>query len=66
MYQSYRPLPCQSIEVNVLKPFYQLLSYKGGGGLEAKLAEWEWFYNLARPHGTHSGKASYKALREKL
>jgi hypothetical protein len=24
--------------------------------LEAKLAEWEKFYNLARPHGGHNGK----------
>lgn len=46
--------------------FYQLLSYKGDVDLEAKLREWERFYNLARPHGAHSGKTPYEALREKL
>ena len=46
--------------------FYQLLSYKGDVDLEAKLAEWERFYNLARPHGAHQGKTPYEALREKL
>jgi len=46
--------------------FYQLLSYKGDVDLEAKLAEWEKFYNLARPHGAHNGKTPYEALREKL
>jgi transposase InsO family protein len=46
--------------------FYQLLTYKGDVDLEAKLAEWERFYNLARPHGAHNGKTPYEALREKL
>ena len=46
--------------------FYQLLSYKGVVDLEAKLAEWERSYNLARPHGGHKGKTPYEALREKL
>jgi transposase InsO family protein len=46
--------------------FYQLPSYKGDVDLEAKLAEWERFYNLARPHGAHNGKTPYEALREKL
>ena len=46
--------------------FYQLLSYKDDVDLEAKLAEWERFYNLARPHGAHQGKTPYEALREKL
>ena len=36
--------------------FYQLLTYKGDVDLEAKLAEWERFYNLASPHGAHAGK----------
>ena len=36
--------------------FYQLLSYKDDVDLEAKLADWERFYNLARPHGAHNGK----------
>ena len=46
--------------------FYQLLTYKGDVDLEAKLAEWERFYNLARPHGAHTGKTPYEALRERL
>ena len=46
--------------------FYQLLSYKGDVDLEAKLAEWEAFYNFARPHGAHQGKTPYEALRDKL
>ncbi len=46
--------------------FYQLLSYTGDVDLNAKLAEWEKFYNFARPHGAHNGKTPYEALREKL
>ncbi|MDA9976134.1 integrase core domain-containing protein, partial [Alphaproteobacteria bacterium] len=46
--------------------FYQPLSYKGDVDLEAKLAEWERFYNLARPHGAHNGMTPYEALKEKL
>jgi transposase InsO family protein len=46
--------------------FYQRLSYKDDVDLEAKLAEWERFYNLARPHGAHKGKTPYEALRERL
>ena len=46
--------------------FYQLLSYKGDVDLEAKLNEWERFYNFHRPHGAHNGKTPYEALREKL
>jgi transposase InsO family protein len=46
--------------------FYQLLSYKGDVDLEAKLQEWERFYNFARPHGAFNGKTPYEALREKL
>jgi len=46
--------------------FYQLLSYKGDVDLEAKLDEWERFYNFARPHGAHDGKTPYEALRDKL
>lgn len=38
----------------------------GDVDLEAKLHEWERFYNLARPHGAHNGKTPYEALREKL
>lgn len=46
--------------------FYQLLSYKGDVDLEAKLDEWERFYNFARPHGAFNGKTPYEALRERL
>lgn len=45
---------------------YQLLSYKGDVDLYKKLAEWEQFYNFARPHGAHQGRAPYESLREKL
>ena len=46
--------------------FYQLLSYKDDVDLEGKLAEWERFYNLARPHAAHKGKTPYEILKEKL
>jgi transposase InsO family protein len=46
--------------------FYQLLSDKGDVDLEAKLDEWERFYNFARPHGAHNGQTPYEALRDKL
>lgn len=45
--------------------FYQLLNYKDDAHLEAKLAEWERFYNLTRPHCAHNGKTPYQALRER-
>jgi transposase InsO family protein len=46
--------------------FYQLLTNKDDVDLEEKLAVWERFYNSDRPHGAHSGRTPYKALREKL
>jgi len=46
--------------------FYQLLSYKDDVDLEAKLMDWENFYNFARPHGAFDGKTPYEALRERL
>ena len=46
--------------------FYQLLDYKDDVDLEKKLAEWESFYNFARPHGAHNGKTPYESLRERL
>lgn len=46
--------------------FYQLLDYKNDVDLEKKLAEWENFYNFARPHGAHKGKTPYESLRERL
>ena len=36
--------------------FYQLLSYKDDVDLNAKLAEWESFYNLSRSHGAFDGR----------
>ena len=46
--------------------FYQLLTFTGDVDLNAKLAEWENFYNYHRPHGAFQGKTPYEALREKL
>lgn len=46
--------------------FYQLLSYKNDVDLNAKLKEWENFYNFARPHTSLKGKTPYEVLREKL
>ena len=46
--------------------FHQLLTYKNDVDLDAKLAEWERFYNLSRPHGAHKGKTPYEALRDRL
>ncbi len=46
--------------------FYQLLTYKDDVDLNAKLGEWESFYNFSRPHGAFNGKTPYEALREKL
>ncbi|MBT3910196.1 MAG: integrase [Rhodospirillaceae bacterium] len=34
--------------------------------MEAKLMEWENFYNFARPHGAFNGKTPYEALHERL
>lgn len=42
------------------------MKYKDDVDLEAKLAEWEAFYNFARPHGAHGGKTPYESLRDKL
>ena len=36
--------------------FYQLLTYTGDVDLNAKLNEWENFYNYHRPHGAFHGK----------
>lgn len=42
------------------------MQLQGDVDLEAKLDEWERFYNFARPHGTHNGQTLYEALRDKL
>ena len=41
--------------------FYQLLTYTGDVDLNAKLNEWENFYNYHRPHGAFHGKTPYEA-----
>jgi hypothetical protein len=46
--------------------FFQLLNYKEDVDLEAKLAEWERFYNVHRPQGAFNGTTPYEARREKL
>jgi transposase InsO family protein len=46
--------------------FYQLLTYTDDVDLNAKLVEWEKFYNLNRPHGAHNGKTPYEALKRLL
>jgi transposase InsO family protein len=62
----YKYTRLASTEFNLTVPFYQLLSYKDDVDLEAKLDEWERFYNFHRPHGAHNGKTPYEVLREKL
>lgn len=46
--------------------FYQLLTYKDDVDLEAKLDEWQRFYNFAGPHAAFNGKTPYEAIRERL
>ena len=46
--------------------FYQLLTYTGDVDLSKKLAAWEDFYNLDRPHGAHTGQTPYEALKRLL
>jgi transposase InsO family protein len=46
--------------------FYQLLTYTDDVDLNKKLATWEEFYNLHRPHGAHNGKTPYEVLRSML
>ena len=43
-----------------------MVSYKDDVDLEAKLAEWETFYNCHRPHGSLKGRTPYEILLEKL
>jgi transposase InsO family protein len=45
---------------------YQLLEYTDDVDLNEKLAEWESFYNLSRPHGAFAGKTPYEVLKEKM
>ena len=46
--------------------FYQLLTYTDDVDLAQKLASWEDFYNINRPHGAHKGRTPYEALRSML
>jgi transposase InsO family protein len=46
--------------------FYQLLSYTDDVDLKKKLAVWEDFYNLWRPHSSKNGKTPYEVLSEKM
>jgi transposase InsO family protein len=46
--------------------FYQLLEYTDDVDLAEKLATWEEFYNVRRPHAGLKGLTPYEALREKL
>jgi transposase InsO family protein len=46
--------------------FYQLLTYKPDVNREAKLIEWECFYNFAKPHSAFIGKTPYKAPGKKF
>jgi len=46
--------------------FYQLLTYKDDVDLDCKLAAWEEFYNLNRPHSAHNGQTPYEALRSMM
>jgi transposase InsO family protein len=45
---------------------YQLLDYAGDVDLRAKLAVWEEFYNVHRPHGGLGGLTPYEVLKEKM
>ena len=46
--------------------FYQLLSYTNDVDLNARLDQWELYYNYHRPHGGLKGKSPYKVLRGKM
>lgn len=46
--------------------FYQPLTYTDDVDLSKKLAAWEDFYNLNRPHGAHDGMTPYEILRRML
>jgi transposase InsO family protein len=45
---------------------YQLLTYTDDVDLEAKLAAWEEFYNVHRPHSGLGGLTPYEVLKEKM
>ncbi|MCX5831420.1 MAG: integrase core domain-containing protein, partial [Deltaproteobacteria bacterium] len=43
--------------------FYQLLTYTDDVDLNEKLATWENYYNLHRPHGGIKGQSPYEKLQ---
>ena len=45
---------------------YELLTYSYDVDLSKKLAVWEDFCNLHRPHGAHEGQTPYEALKRLL
>jgi hypothetical protein len=47
-------------------PFPKYHAKRTPAPLEAKLEEWQRFYNFHRAHGMHNGKTPYEAPREKL
>lgn len=44
--------------------FYRLLTFTDDVDLSKKLAAWEDFYNLHRPHGAHEGQTPYESLKD--
>lgn len=46
--------------------FYQFLEYTDDVDLSEKLAAWEEFYNVHRPHGGLAGLTPYEILNEKM
>lgn len=46
--------------------FYQFLEYTDDVDLRAKLAAWEEFYNVHRPHGGLAGLTPYEILHERM
>jgi transposase InsO family protein len=46
--------------------FYQLVDYVDDIDIQAKLQEWESFYNLYRPNMALNGKTPYEVLKEKM
>jgi transposase InsO family protein len=46
--------------------FYQFLEYTDDVDLTKKLAAWEEFYNVHRPHGGLAGLTPYEVLHEKM
>ncbi|WP_374566944.1 hypothetical protein [Nitrosomonas sp.] len=45
--------------------FYRLLAYRNDADLDAKLTEWEFFYNCEDFHSAMNEKTPHERLREK-